>query len=121
VEEEGFGGVVDPKGEIVSGEDGLGAARREFEEETGIKAEGEFVELGEIRQPSGKIVVAWAFEGDFDGAIQSNTFSMEWPPKSGRRQEFPEVDRAEWFSMEEARRRILPGQVGFLERLVERV
>jgi predicted NUDIX family NTP pyrophosphohydrolase len=84
-----LGGWSIPKGEVLAGEDDLTAARREFEEETGIKPAGEFVSLGEIKQPSGKVVIAWAFEGDGTPAIRSNTFSMEWPPKSGRTQEFP--------------------------------
>ena len=107
-----------PKGEVVAGEDFLTTARREFEEETGIKAAREFINLGEIRQPSGKIVAAWAFEGNYTPVIRSNTFSMEWPPKSGRTQEFPEVDRVEWFSLNDARDRIHRGQIGFLDRLV---
>lgn len=108
-----------PKGEIDPGEDLLAAAQREFEEEADIQPSGEFVELGELKQPSGKIVAAWAFEGDGSPHIRSNKFSMEWPPKSGRLQEFPEVDRAAWFSLEEARGRIHRGQVGFLDRLAE--
>src|SRR5579862_4306310 len=108
-----------PKGELSPGEDPLAAARREFEEETGIIPESEFTSLGEIRQASGKIVTAWSFEGDHPSTIRSNTFSMEWPPKSGRTQEFPEVDRAEWFSIDEARRRINPAQTPFLDRLLE--
>ena len=107
-----------PKGEYPEGENPLDAAKREFEEETGIKPDGEFVALGEIKQPSGKVITAWAFEGDCSPqAIRSNTFSMEWPPKSGRQQEFPEVDRADWFALEDARKRIVKGQIGFLDRL----
>jgi predicted NUDIX family NTP pyrophosphohydrolase len=110
-----------PKGEYDEQEDRLAAAKREFEEETGFKADGEFLPLGEARQPSGKVVTAWAFEGDCSAKdVRSNTFSMEWPPKSGRRQHFPEVDRAEWFGMEEARTRILQGQIVFLDRLEQR-
>jgi predicted NUDIX family NTP pyrophosphohydrolase len=109
-----------PKGEVLAEEDDLTAARREFEEETGIKPAGEFVSLGEIKQPSGKVVIAWAFEGDCTTAIHSNTFSMEWPPKSGRTQEFPEVDRAEWFSLNDARDRIHRGHIGFLDELIAR-
>jgi predicted NUDIX family NTP pyrophosphohydrolase len=110
-----------PKGEYSDGEDPLGAAKREFEEETGIKAEGEFISLDQMRQPSGKVITAWAFEGDCSPeSIRSNTFSMEWPPKSGRTQEFPEVDRADWFSLDDARKLILKGQVGFLERFISR-
>jgi len=109
-----------PKGEVLAGEDDLAAARREFEGETGIKPAGQFVSLGEIKQPSGKVVIAWAFEGDGKPAIHSNTFSMEWPPKSGRKREFPEVDRAEWFSLNDARDRIHRGQIGFLDELTAR-
>ena len=107
-----------PKGEVSAGEDFLVAAKREFTEETGFTADGEFIPLGEVKQGGGKIVTAWAVEQDCLPNIQSNTFTMEWPPKSGRMQEFPEVDRAEWFPLEEARRRILPGQVPFLDRLL---
>ena len=107
-----------PKGEFTPEEDPLEAARREFEEETGFPATGHFSPLTPIRQPSGKIVHAWAFEGDCDpSAIKSNTFSMEWPPRSGKYQEFPEVDRAEWFTIETAKDKILKGQVGFLDEL----
>jgi predicted NUDIX family NTP pyrophosphohydrolase len=108
-----------PKGEYTEGEDPLDAAKREFEEETGIKAQGDFIELGQIKQPSGKIIAAWAFQADCSpNAIRSNSFSMEWPPKSGRKQEFPEVDRADWFALPEARKRILKGQIEFLDRLM---
>ena len=110
-----------PKGEVLPGEEPLAAARREFEEETGIVPQGPFVSLGEARQSGGKIVTAWAFERDCLPAIRSNTFSMEWPPKSGRVQEFPEVDRGEWFSLSEARGRLLSGQVVFLDRLVSQL
>lgn len=108
-----------PKGEVSPGEDSLAAARREFEEEIGVKVEAEWISLGEIRQAGGKSVTAWAFEGDSPLTLRSNKFSMEWPPKSGRIQEFPEVDRAEWFSIEEARRRINLAQAPFLDRLLE--
>ena len=111
-----------PKGECQEGEDPLQAAKREFEEETGFKVDGEFVALGEIKQAGGKVVTAWALEGDCAPAeVRSNTFSMEWPPKSGHKKEFPEIDRAEWFSVEEARERMLKGQLPFLDRLVERL
>lgn len=107
-----------PKGELDAGEDPLEAAIREFEEETGFKVEGEFRELRPQKQPSGKTIVAWAVEGDCDPAqLRSNTFEMEWPPKSGKRRAFPEVDRGEWFSLDEARKRINKGQVGFLEEV----
>jgi predicted NUDIX family NTP pyrophosphohydrolase len=109
-----------PKGEYPEGEDAFATAMREFEEETSIRAEGQFIPLGQIRQPSGKLVTAWAFEGDCDPAtIKSNLFSMEWPRGSGKMQEFPEIDRGEWFTFAAARRKILKGQVGFLERLAE--
>ncbi len=111
-----------PKGEYAEGETALAAAMREFEEETGIKPSGAFVPLDDIRQPSGKIITAWAFEGDCSPAeIRSNLFSMEWPPKSGKTREFPEIDHANWFSLEDAKARILKGQAGFLDRLISRV
>ena len=106
-----------PKGETTAGEEPLAAARREFEEETGMIPEGPFVDLGETKQAGGKTVKAWAFEGDGSPAIQSNAFSLEWPPKSGRVQQFPEVDRAEWFSLDEAEGRVHRGQAVFLDRL----
>lgn len=107
-----------PKGEYTDGEDALAAARREFQEETGIALEGNFVPLGQVRQAGGKIVDAWAVEADFDAAlVRSNSFSMEWPPKSGRMREFPEVDRGEWFSLEAAQGKILKGQAPFLRQL----
>jgi predicted NUDIX family NTP pyrophosphohydrolase len=108
-----------PKGEYAEGEEPLAIAVREFEEETGARPSGDFLPLGEIVQPGRKVVSAWAMEGDFDvGALKSNLFEMEWPPKSGRRASFPEVDRAEWFSIEDARKKILPGQSAFLDRLL---
>ena len=111
-----------PKGEYAEGEDPLEAAKREFCEETGFEANGEFIPLGQMKQSSGKAIIAWALEGDcLPAAIRSNTFSIEWPPKSGRQQEFPEVDRADWFSLEDARTRIVKGQLGFLDRLAERI
>lgn len=111
-----------PKGEFDPDEDPLQAAKREFEEETGVTAQGDFIALGELKQTGGKIVTAWAFEGDCDPlGLKSNTFSMEWPPRSGRMATFPEVDRWEWFSIDEAGERILAGQRVFLERLVERI
>lgn len=107
-----------PKGEYDDDEEPFEAAKREFQEELGIEAKGEFSDLGTIRQPSGKRIVAWAFENDCDPrAIVSNTFSMEWPPKSGKSQEFPEIDKADWFSIPIASRKILKGQRGFLESL----
>ena len=108
-----------PKGEYAEGEDALAAALREFEEETGARPRGNPVPLGELRQPSRKSVAAWALEGDFDvTALQSNEFELEWPPRSGRKAKFPEVDRAEWFSPAQARARILPGQKEFIARLL---
>jgi predicted NUDIX family NTP pyrophosphohydrolase len=108
-----------PKGEYDAGEEALDAAEREFEEELGQPAPaGPRIDLGEIDQSSAKRVHAWAIEADFDAEhITSNTFEMEWPPKSGTRVEFPEVDRAAWFTVAEAKTKLLPGQVGFLERL----
>jgi predicted NUDIX family NTP pyrophosphohydrolase len=111
-----------PKGEYTEEEEPLEAAKREFQEETGIVPRGDFVSLGEIKQPGGKVITAWAFEGDGEPReISSNTFSMEWPPKSGQMHEFPEVDRADWFSLDAAGKRILKGQVGFLERCVAHI
>lgn len=107
-----------PKGLVDAGEEPFEAARREFAEETGIRPAAQFIDLGEAKQPGGKVVRAWAFEGDCSPRISSNTFSMEWPPKSGRFQQFPEVDRGEWFSLEAARKRMNRGQVVFLERLL---
>jgi predicted NUDIX family NTP pyrophosphohydrolase len=107
-----------PKGEIDAAEDPLAAARREVEEETGLRAEGPFEALGSIRQRGGKVVWAWAAPAEFDpAALRSGTFELEWPPRSGRRARFPEVDRAAWFALDEARRRILPGQAPLLDRL----
>ena len=107
-----------PKGEIDAGEDPLAAARREFEEETGFAARGAVLPLAPARQKGGKIVHAWATEGDCDPEkLKSNTFTMEWPPHSGRQREFPEVDRAGWFALDEAKRLINPAQAGFLEEL----
>jgi predicted NUDIX family NTP pyrophosphohydrolase len=112
-----------PKGESEEGEDALAVARREFEEELGSQAPaGEVIDLGELVQPSRKVVTAFAIEGDFDASrLASNLFEMEWPPKSGRVQSFPEVDRAQWFTVEEAREKILPGQRPFIDRLLERL
>ena len=111
-----------PKGEHDDGEDGLDAALREFREETGAELEaGELTDLGSIKQRGGKVVQAWAAEGDLDAdSVRSNTFTMEWPPRSGTMREFPEVDRAAWFSLEEARERINPAQAEFLDRLSAR-
>jgi predicted NUDIX family NTP pyrophosphohydrolase len=109
-----------PKGEYAPGEDPLEAAKREFQEETGFPSAGEFLPLTSRKQPSGKIISAWALEGDADAsAIQSNSFSLEWPPRSGKQQEFPEVDRAGWFSILAAKEKILKGQAPFLDELQE--
>ncbi len=111
-----------PKGEYAQGEEPLAAARREFEEETGMRVAGDFVPLGELVSPGRKIVTAFALEGDFDPAtLRSNTFELEWPPKSGRMQSFPEVDRAQWFAPDEARHKILAGQSEFIGRLLARL
>jgi predicted NUDIX family NTP pyrophosphohydrolase len=107
-----------PKGEVAEGEDELTTARREFEEETGFRAEGPFHALGSVKQKAGKVVHAWAFEGDCDpAALRSNTFRVQWPPGSGQWRTFPEVDRAEWFDLAEARRRINPAQAALLDAL----
>jgi predicted NUDIX family NTP pyrophosphohydrolase len=111
-----------PKGEVEPDEDPLQVAVREFREELGIDPPdvADAVFLGELRQPSGKRVSVWAIAGDVDvDAIRSNTFEMAWPPRSGRLREFPEVDRAGWFDLDGARRKLLRGQVGFLDRLAE--
>lgn len=114
-----------PKGEYTEDEDPLAAARREFTEELGsppapATPDSVLLDLGEIRQKSGKRVRAWALEGDLDAEqVRSNTFSMQWPPRSGRMQEFPEVDRAQWFGLEEARQKLNPAQVPLLDRLTE--
>ncbi len=108
-----------PKGEIEPGEERVAVARREFEEETGAQVpDGPLIELGKITQKSGKLVLAWAVEGDLDpSSAVSNTFDLEWPPRSGLTQAFPEIDRVEWFELDEARRRLKAAQVPFLDRL----
>jgi predicted NUDIX family NTP pyrophosphohydrolase len=112
-----------PKGEAAEGEDLLERARIEFEEELGIPASGDWIELGSVKQKGGKTVHAWAFSGELreDFTIASNTFEMEWPPRSGQVQRFPEVDRAAFFSVEEAKTKINVAQTVFLDRLVERL
>jgi len=111
-----------PKGEFGPDEDALTAAKREFHEETGVQIEGAFLELPPLKQPGGKIVHAFAVEADCDPAvIRSNTFSMEWPPKSGKLREFPEVDRAAWFDIETARAKLHRGQVALLDALRDRL
>jgi predicted NUDIX family NTP pyrophosphohydrolase len=111
-----------PKGEYNADEDPRACALREFEEETGTALPtSELIELGDIRQKGGKVVTAWAAEGDLDAdAVRSNTFTMEWPPRSGRTAEFPEIDRAGWFDVETAREKLLPAQTELLDRLLGR-
>jgi predicted NUDIX family NTP pyrophosphohydrolase len=113
------GGWSIPKGEYEPGEDPFAVALREFEEELGTAVPAsDFVPLGELRTTSSKVLVVWAAEGDLDAsAAVSNTFELEWPPRSGRIQEFPEIDRAAWFPIEVARTKLVKGQVGFLDRL----
>jgi predicted NUDIX family NTP pyrophosphohydrolase len=107
-----------PKGEVDENEDRLDAARREFREETGVAVDGDFIALRPVKQAGGKVVHAWAVEGDCNPeAITSNTFSLEWPPRSGKRKEFPEVDRAAWFKLDAAKEKILKAQIALLEEL----
>jgi predicted NUDIX family NTP pyrophosphohydrolase len=109
-----------PKGIVEEDEEPLEAAKREFREETGHEIEGDFIDLGELKQPSRKIVHAWAVESDLDvQSIESNTFALEWPKHSGNIREYPEIDRAQWFAVDEAKTKILKGQAGFIDRLVE--
>jgi len=111
-----------PKGEVNEHEDVLAAARREVEEETGARPSGPFISLSPVRQTGGKVVHVWAVESDFDPAsLKSNLFEMEWPPKSGNRRSFPEVDRAAWFDLAAASRKILPSQAIVLKHLEERL
>jgi predicted NUDIX family NTP pyrophosphohydrolase len=111
-----------PKGEVAEDEDLLAAARREFEEETGFRVEGDCEALRPVKQPSGKTIYAWMVRGDFDArAIKSNLFSVEWPPRSGTLREFPEVDRAGWFALDAARQKILKGQRPLLDELERRL
>jgi predicted NUDIX family NTP pyrophosphohydrolase len=107
-----------PKGEVEPGEDELGAAKREFKEETGFDPGDELQPLGSVKHKSGKTVTAWAFEGDCDpSALRSNTFTIEWPPRSGKQREFPEIDRADFFAIDAAREKIHPAEYDFVLRL----
>jgi len=111
-----------PKGEYQEGEEPLAAARRELCEELGALPSGEFWDLGTLVQPGKKEIIAWAVEADFPVEdLKSNTFELEWPPKSGTKKQFPEVDRAEWLNPADARKKILPGQVEFIDRLLARI
>ena len=111
-----------PKGEFMEGEDALTAARREFTEEIGTRVDGETLALTPLKQPSRKVIHAFAVEHDLNvDKITSNTFEMEWPPKSGKKAAFPEVDRAQWFALEEARKRVQPGQLPILDELARRL
>jgi predicted NUDIX family NTP pyrophosphohydrolase len=108
-----------PKGELMTGEDPLQAALREFEEETGYKPAGDFTALSAVKQKGGKTVMCWAAAGDFEAAaIVSNTFEIEWPPHSGKQQSFPEVDRAAWFTVHIARKKINERQIAFIDQLI---
>ena len=107
-----------PKGEVFRAEDEFTAAKREFQEETGIEPRGDFIALGSVKHKGGKIVDAWAFEGNCDpSSIRSNTFTIEWPPRSGKKQEFPEIDRGEFFSVEQARAKMHEAEFDFIDRL----
>lgn len=110
-----------PKGEFEEGEDPFLAARREFHEETGFEIKGKFLPLTVVKQNGGKLVHTWAIEGDLDcSKVKSNTFSIEWPPKSGKQKDFPEIDKASWFSISEAKEKILKGQIPILNELIEK-
>jgi predicted NUDIX family NTP pyrophosphohydrolase len=109
-----------PKGELADGEEPLAGAQREFEEETGMKPEGDFLPLGSVKQKSGKTVHAWAFAGDCDpDVLKSNTFTIEWPPRSGKSRDFPEIDRAEFFTVARAKTKMHPVEFPFVVRLQE--
>ena len=111
-----------PKGLTEADEDSLQAAKREFREETGVDVDGTFIDLGIIRQPSRKMIHIWALKLDLDvGRLQSNQFTMEWPRRSGKMKQFPEIDRAEWFDIERARQKIHKGQTGFLDSLLSKI
>lgn len=110
-----------PKGEYEPGDDPRAAALREFEEELGrpLPPESPLIELGTVRQPGGKLVTAWAAQGDLDAAaVRSNTFELQWPPRSGKVRQYPEIDRAAWFTLDEAREKLLRGQLPFLQALI---
>jgi predicted NUDIX family NTP pyrophosphohydrolase len=110
-----------PKGIIEENEEALQAARREFKEETGFGVVGDFIELGTLKQPSGKIVHAWALESELDVKdVRSNTFKLEWPKNSGNVKEYPEIDKAQWFDVNQAKKKILKGQAEFIDRLIEK-
>jgi predicted NUDIX family NTP pyrophosphohydrolase len=117
------GGWSIPKGEYEPGEDPFAVACREFEEELGTAVPADdFLSLGDLRTTSSKVLIVWAAEGDLDAsAAVSNTFELEWPPRSGRVQEFPEIDRAAWFGLDDARVKLVKGQVGFLDRLAQQL
>ena len=110
------------KGEFLDDENPLNAAKREFEEETGFSCSGDFLELSPVKQKSGKMVYAWALEKDIDTSkIKSNEFEMEWPPKSGKLQSFPEIDKAQWFAVAEAKQKINASQAGFIDELIRTI
>jgi len=107
-----------PKGEFEADEDPLDAAKREVEEETGLKVQGDFVELTPVKQKSGKVIYAWAVQGNLNAAeIKSNTFEIEWPPKSGKKKTISEIDKAAWFNMDEAKKKVIQGQVPIIIEL----
>ena len=111
-----------PKGEFTNDEEALSAAKREFQEETGVTLSGDFIELAPVKQKAGKMIYAWAIEGDIDAAsISSNSFSIEWPPKSGKQKEFPEIDKAEWFTENTAKEKINPAQVPLIDELLQKL
>lgn len=111
-----------PKGEFDDNEDAFATAKREFKEETGINISGKFIELNPIKQKSGKMIYAWAVKGDIDAsAIKSNEFEIEWPPRSGKMKTFPEIDKAEWFSLSDAKKKIIAAQWQLIEELISKI
>lgn len=111
-----------PKGEFNDTEEPLAAAKREMEEETGITVRGDFIELAPVKQKSGKLIYAWAVSGDIDpSTIKSNEFEMEWPPRSGKKKSFPEIDKAEWFTFPEAKKKIIEAQIPLLDELKQKL